>query len=345
MSRTMSRTHGWLATCLSVAALSLFAHIVHAQQYSLIELDAPATADYTLAIGINDNDQVVGAISFSPASNDPALWNGTIATTLDLAGGIAGAAHAINNAGLIAGTTYTMLPNGSYQQRATVWNGGLATLLPTLGGTQGNAVAINQLGQVVGWTSDTGGWSRAVIWDGPTLTDLGRGTVRDINNVGQMIGLSSSFGPTLWNGTTATALGINMEPIAINDAGAVVGNTYSRDPDTYQYKNTARLWTAGAAVVLTGPANYQFSITACDINNVGQIVGYSENDNLTSVATLWNGTSALNLNTVLTAAQALHIKLTEATAINDLGYIVVNGIDTVAQQRRSYVLVPVPESH
>jgi probable HAF family extracellular repeat protein len=338
----MSRTHGRFATCLSVTALSLFAHMVHAQQYSLVELDAPAAANYSLAFGINDNDQVVGAISAPSASENPTLWNGTIATTLDLAGGISGAAFAINNAGLIAGTTYTMLPNGTYERRATLWNCGVATLLPTLGGTQGNAVGINQLGQVVGWTVASGNpTSRAVIWDGATLTDLGQGSARDINNLGQVIGLSS-IGATLWNGTTATALGINMQPIAINDAGAIVGNTESRDPDTWQWKTTARLWSAGTAVVLTGPANYQFSTTARDINNVGQIVGSSENDNLTSVATLWNGTSALNLNTVLTAAQALHIKLTEATAINDLGYIVVNGLDTALQQWRSYVLVPVP---
>jgi probable HAF family extracellular repeat protein len=152
----------------------------------------------------------------------------------------------------------------------------------------------------------------------------------------------SSLGATLWNGTTATALGINMQPIAINDAGAIVGNTDSRDPVTLRWKTTARVWSAGTAVVLIGPPSYQFSTAARDINNAGQIVGQSKNTSSTAVATLWDGASALNLNTVLTAAQALHIKLMEATAINDLGYIVVNGLDTVAQQRRSYVLVPAP---
>jgi probable HAF family extracellular repeat protein len=338
----MSRTHGWFASCSSVAALSLFAHIVHAQQYSLIELEAPAMADYTIALGINDNGQVVGGISTQPGSEDPALWNGTTATMLDLAGGISGAALAINNAGVMVGVTYTMLPDGGYVPHATLWNGGVATVLPTLGGTEGGAVAINQLGQIVGSTSDSGGWQRGAIWDGATLTDLGHAMARDINNVGQVLGFSSSFGPTLWNGTTATPLGINMDPIAINDAGAVVGNTESRDHETWQWKTTAKLWSAGSAVVLTGPANYQFNTTARDINNAGQIVGYSEDDNLTSVATLWNGTTALNLNTVLTAAQAVHIKLTQATAINDLGHIVAYGLDTDAQQWRSYVLVPVP---
>jgi probable HAF family extracellular repeat protein len=339
----MSRTHGWFATCLKVTALSLFAHLVHAQQYSLIELDVPATATSTLALAINDNDQVVGQVSFSPSSNAPVLWNGTIATTLGVAGGVAGAAQAINNAGVIAGTTYTMLPSGTYEQHAALWIGGVATPLPTLGGIGGNAVSINQLGQAVGWTiASADPSSRAVIWAGATVTDLGVGTARDINNLGQVIGLSSGLGATLWNGTTATALGINMQPVAINDAGEIVGNTDSRDPVTLRPKTTAKLWSAGTAVVLTGPVNYQFTTVARGINNVGQIVGTSKNGNSTSVATLWNGTSALDLNTVLTAAQALHIKLLDAAAINDQGHIVVNGSDSVAQQRRSYVLVPVP---
>ena len=338
----MSRTHGWFATCLSVTALSLCAQIVHAQQYSLIELDAPPSANDTRALGINDNDQLVGTIPGPTSGDIPTQWNGAIATTLDLAGGISGAALSINNAGLIVGTTYTMLPNGAYEQRATLWNGGVGTLLPTLGGTQGIALSVNQLGQIVGWTVASGApTSHAVIWDGVTLIDLGQGMARDINNVGQVTGLSS-LGATLWNGTTATALGVKMEPVAINDAGAIVGNTDSRDPDTYQWKSTAKVWSAGTTVVLPGPANYQFSTTARDINNAGQIVGYSENGYLTPVATLWNGTSAINLNTVLTPAQALHIKLTEATAVNEQGDIVVNGFDTVAQQQRSYILAPIP---
>lgn len=337
----MSRTHGWFAACLSVTALSLCAQMVHAQQYSLIELDPPAGANATRGLGLNDGDKVVGT-SPGASGENPTQWNGTIGTALDLAGGISGAALAINNAGVVVGLTYTMLPNGTYQQHPTKWDGGVATLLPTLGGTQGIALSINQLGQMVGWTVASGNpTSRAVIWDGATLTDLGPGTARDINNVGQVTGLSS-LGATLWNGTTATALGVAMEPVAINDAGAIIGNRDSRDPDTFEWKTTARVWSEGTAVVLTGPTNYQFSTIARDINNAGQIVGSSENNYAMAVATLWDGTNAINLNTMLTPAQALHIKLTEATAINDLGYIVVNGYDSAVQQQRTYILAPIP---
>ncbi|MBM0103202.1 hypothetical protein JM946_00515 [Steroidobacter sp. S1-65] len=338
----MSRTHGWFAACLSVSALSLCAQVVQAQQYSLIELDVPAGVDSTRGLGINGSDKVVGTSPGASSGDNPTQWNGTIVTTLGLAGGISGAALAINDAGVVVGMTYIMLPNGGYESRATMWNGGVATLLPTLGGTEGIALSINELGQMVGWTvASADPTSRAVIWDGATVTDLGPGTARDINNVGQVTGLSS-LGATLWNGTTATALSVAMEPVAINDAGAIIGNRDSRDPDTFQWKTTARVWSEGTAVVLTGPTNYQFSTIARDINNAGQIVGYSENNYSMAVATLWDGTSAINLNTVLTPAQALQIELTEATAINDLGYIVVNGYDSVAQQQRSYILAPIP---
>lgn len=91
MARTVSRTHAWFAACLSVTTLSLFAHVVHAQQYSLIELGVPDPADGASAYGMNDSDQVVGQISDS-GNSYPGIWNGTSAMTLDLAGEVAGAA-------------------------------------------------------------------------------------------------------------------------------------------------------------------------------------------------------------------------------------------------------------
>jgi probable HAF family extracellular repeat protein len=338
----VSRTHTWFAACLSITTLSLFAHVVHAQQYSLIELGGPNPADGASAYGINDSDQVVGQISDSANGHYPGIWNGTSAMMLDLAGEVAGVAHDINNAGMVAGTTYAMLPDGSYEPHATRWIGGQATLLPTLGGAQGSAVSINQLGQIVGWTTDSGGWWHAVIWDDSTLTDLGIGMVRDINNVGQMIGRAAGLGPVLWNGTTATGLGIDIEPVAINDSGVIVGDMNTYDEDTGRWSIAASRWSAGTVVLLTGPTNFQRHTSVRDINNAGQVVGYAENNNLDTVATLWNGTTGLDLNTVLTPAQASHIKLYEATAINDLGYILVNGVDTVAHKGRSYVLVPQP---
>src|SRR5688572_21699201 len=121
MARIMSRTRACFAACLSIGTLSLLAHVVHAQQYSLIELGVPDPANGASAYGMNDNDQVVGQISASVSSNYPGIWNGTSAMTLDLAGEVAGSGHAINNAGTVAGTTYAMLPDGSYEQHATRW--------------------------------------------------------------------------------------------------------------------------------------------------------------------------------------------------------------------------------
>jgi hypothetical protein len=119
----MLRTHGWFAICSGVIAFTLFAQTVNAQQYSLIELDAPATANYSLGLGINDTAQVVGAIAARSVHEDPTLWNGTAATTLDVAGGISGAAFAINNAGVSVGVTYTMRPTAINDLGYIVVNG------------------------------------------------------------------------------------------------------------------------------------------------------------------------------------------------------------------------------
>lgn len=126
-----------------------------------------------------------------------------------------------------------------------------------------------------------------------------------------MIGRASGLGPVLWNGTTATPLGIDIEPVAINDSGVIVGDINTYDENTGRWSIAASRWSAGTVVLLTGPTNFQRHTSVRDINNAGQVVGYAENNYLDTVATLWDGTTGLDLNTVLTPAQASHIKLYE----------------------------------
>ncbi len=81
------------------------------------------------------------------------------------------------------------------------------------------ASAINDSGQVVGtFTTDV---THAALWNGTSLTDLGIGEARDINNAGQVVG-NSNGQATLWNGTTRTDLG-SFQAVAINNLGQVVG--------------------------------------------------------------------------------------------------------------------------
>jgi probable HAF family extracellular repeat protein len=75
--------------------------------------------------------------------------------------------------------------------------------------------------------------------------------------------------------------------------------------------------------------------SAYGINNYGKAVGFSKNASDADRAFLYDGTSLVDLNSLIDSA--LGITLTEARDINDNGQIVANG------GGRAYLLTPVPE--
>jgi probable HAF family extracellular repeat protein len=156
------------------------------------------------------------------------------------------------------------------------------TALGTLGFWSSEAAAVNDAGQVVGWSiGDLALGSRAVLWDGVSLTNLGPGSASDINNAGQIAGTSGGAA-TLWQlgGPTLTLGQASSAGFGINDIGQVVGYTGAA-----QVQRRATLWSGGSAVDLgsTGvpglppgvgfPGFRQVSTEATAINNAGQVVG------------------------------------------------------------------------
>ena len=160
---------------------------------------------------------------------------------------------------------------------------------------------------------------------GYTFTDLspqgeGFSWATGINNAGQVVGRSSTFGDagwhaTIWNGTTPTDLsslgGGYREAYGINDSGQVVG-----------YSNFhATIWN-GTTPTDLGALGGSYS-TALGINNAGQVVG---NININSVgspenfggsvyhATIWNGSTPTDLGTLGRGSWA--------NGINDSGQVV-----------------------
>jgi probable HAF family extracellular repeat protein len=167
------------------------------------------------------------------------------------------------------------------------------------------AYSINNAGQIVG-ASATGSSPaphRAALWEpndeGWSLTSLGTldddptGTsrARDINNLGQIIGLSSNMPvhmrtePFIWLPTPAYGMPAGMNPLnpghedgdveAINDLGQIVGSPSPVFPVPW-------LWLPEPAYGLPAGANLlgQFPHPTVEythltsINNRGQIVGY-----------------------------------------------------------------------
>lgn len=185
------------------------------------------------------------------------------------------------------------------------------TDLGTLGGGSSTAYAINNVGQIVGEAASDGNFTSATIWNETTATalyskdDWSRATA--INDVGQITGFSG-FNATSWNGTSTTNLlgGYRSQAFGINDSGQIVGSSVISYSDTNYY---ATVWNGRTSTYL---ANYA---AASDINNAGQVVGFSSATGGFQHATLWSD----NINTDL---GTLGGNFSIANAINDSGQIV-----------------------
>lgn len=240
------------------------------------------------AMGINDQGWVDGFSSLPDGDQHAFLWHNGVMTDLGTTGGpnsgVGFWGEKPNHAGLVAvtGETSTLDPNNEqfcsgfnsffyapatpYQCRPFVWQDGALTPLPTFGGNNGAANQINDRGQVVG-TAETPNvdptcsapgtqvlqlypalWQRGMIYQLPVLPGDDAGAVDTINDHGQAAGSSvascngSPSHAVLWQGgpLNGTARG-QADVIPLGSLGG---------PDA-QYDE------------------------ATDINNQGQVVGFS----------------------------------------------------------------------
>jgi len=186
----------------------------------------------------------------------------------------------------------------------------VAVDLGTLGGTS-VATAINDLGQVVGYYYTTKGVQRAFLWVPRPAYGLERGMrdlgalaggwshANDINNLGQVVGASRTGAldqynqpiehAFLWDPATHAMTDLGVLPNseggsvawAINDAGQIVGTSYFVFAF---YENLAFIWLpqpafgfpAGMSPLARGL--FQEANEAYDINELGEIVGFSGTD-------------------------------------------------------------------
>lgn len=239
-------------------------------------------------------------------------------------GSISSFASAITNTGLVV---------GSSEYQAVRWDGTSPSgLCPAGCGEFSRARAANDLGQIVG-TVWTGGAGRAVRWDGSTMTVLPRlGTspgggfndaAYDINALGQAVGRSRADDwrshATLWNGNELLDLGFlsggdSGAARAINDAGEIVGYTDFFAESRFLATRWDQASHAPVALGSLGPGFH--SSFAWDLNKLGQVVGVSIDDQQFEHATLWNGSTAVELGMLAGKSGSV------ASTINDLGQAV-----------------------
>jgi probable HAF family extracellular repeat protein len=350
-----------------VAVLVAFGNtrLANANAYQLTELYGIPGSVSSYAFGINNHGEVVGRSVMSNGNSVATIWKGTTPVALGtLSGSISTSAQAINDAGRVVGAS----SRTASEYIATIWNGTKPTALASLSGSSTVAVTtgINNSGRVVGFSNLTAGSNdTAVIWKGTTPTALGTlpgttsGSVAQaINSAGLVAGYSitpRTTYATIWSGTTPTALGllsgsVGSDAYGINNAGQVVGlsdtvrdNSPQEPAKTASFVPTggeplATLWN-GVVPTALGTLNGFPISTAFDINNAGQVVGFSIGLGLfPDRATFWNKSAALDLNKLLNAS-GIGWWLMGANAINDRGEIVGVGMDPMGR-REAFLLTP-----
>jgi probable HAF family extracellular repeat protein len=199
------------------------------------------------------------------------------------------------------------------------------------------AAGINDAGQVVGIWSAPGGASRAFLYSGGAMTDLGTlgGTASvavGINASGQIAGSAKLAGDVAfhafrYSGGTMTDLGTLGGTLsfarAINAAGQVAGVGYL----TGNTATNAFLYSSGSLTDLG-----VLTLEADGINNAGQVVGeaFTPMPGGPSHAFLYNGGPIIDLGTLGGISS-------QATAINNAGQIV--GISFLTGNEESHAFL------
>ena len=187
----------------------------------------------------------------------------------------------------------------------------------------GNATGINDSGQAVGYSYTYG---YGFLYSNGNIASLGNETPGGINNAGQIIGLNSDGSAFLYSNGTTTNLGSNI-PFGINNAGQVVG---------YCSLNGNAFLDNNGAITYLG-----LGTTATAINSVGEVVGWSQVDtNPNMNAFIYSNGVMTNLNSLIDPATGW--TLMEATSINDNGQIVGWG-ESPTGSTDAFLLDPVPE--
>ena len=311
----------------------------------------PLPASPTLARGINEGGQVVGAYTLCAVGGGYAfLWDGQINTLL---GGAS--ALDINDAGLIVGSMNV----SGVGTRAYLYQEGQVIDLGTLpGGNFSRGRAINATSQVVGtWGNSVAGDPplAAFVWQDGVMNDLNvqfgssQSEALDINDQGQVtgwMGLSMVNGGQafIWQEGQITELGHLPDATygvgySINEKGQVVGCERIGPFPGLGFR--AFLWSDGEMIDIGLLPGFARS-TAGAINDVGQIVGtgyeVGGNTNIRA-AFIWQNGRMSNLNELVPSDTTVDLDV--AVAINNAGQITGWGTADDTMTAAGFLLTPI----
>jgi probable HAF family extracellular repeat protein len=322
--------------------------------YQVTDLGTLPGLDDSVARGINDSGQVVGASDSDISRPYAFLWDAVngMQDLGTLPGDSTAIAFGINDCGQVVGDSrQTGRPGHAFLWDAT---NGMQDLGTLPGDRFSFANGINDSGEVVGSAEPIAvGLGHAFLWDASNgMQDLGTlpggrdSTAIAINNNGQVVGWSSiadrSTHAFLWDASNGmqdlgTLPGGDGSSFAhgINDSGQVVGISGNSN-------GRAFLWDASNGMQDLGALPGGRSANANGINSTGQVVGESERfdpdrGQYVYDAFVWQNGTMSDLNDLSAGSDLI---LEDAIAINNAGQIVGFGYFNGVTHLRAYLLTP-----
>jgi probable HAF family extracellular repeat protein len=303
---------------------------------------------------INDSGQYALSTSLEVdgASNSLYLSLSDELRSLPTLGGRVSSISDINNSGTVVGVSRT----AEQVPHATVYLSGAIIDLGEIRGFPSAAAAINDYGVIVGEMRGDDS-TIGFIMNGPehvmTLGSLGgRVTMpTDINNQGQVVGISLSgkpwtTGPTdapaqegfLWQNGVMVGIGSlggnTSNAFSINDLGQIVGETALSDGEFHAF-----IYDPNGGMRDLGTSGMQSA--AHSINNAGVVVGYAVDELGKWRAALFDESSEVQFLDQLIPSDSGWERLIRATDVNTQGQIA--GVGLFAGEIRGFILTPIPE--
>src|SRR5436189_1456291 len=350
---------------------------------------------------INDLSWVAGYSRMENRDRHATLWRNSLLTDLGTLGGPNSSVtwNVKNTAGIIVGISQTADPqllgeswssaafystpnNVGYINLGFVWQNNQMRGLPTfLGGNNGFATGANNFGQVVGW-AENGVHDptccctqvlqfRPAVWtlgppdqiqDLPLISGDSSGAATEINDIGQIVGISGTCDQAvgrhtakhavLWENGTVTDIYPNASapwwntPTAINQRGDVVG--FAGDPAFVEGDVLhAFMWTREDGIRQLKPLPHRtpphVDSEAYGINEARQVVGVScDADQVDCRAVIWDhGNTPTDLNDL--KAPGYSALLISAKDINNKGEITGRAFNPITGVLTAYLAVPVSQ--
>jgi probable HAF family extracellular repeat protein len=240
----------------------------------------------------------------------------------------------LSDAGHVVGSSTST----SIKDHAYLWQDGALTDLGTLGEdsfSSSYARGVNDHGRVVGHSSPSSSSEppHAFVYLDGRMTDLGTGygsgsnsVAYDINNDGLIVGSRSQLpGPAeavIWENGQIRPLDVLGEAYAVNGVGQVVGQALpsgGRPQRGFLWEDDAN---GGSVIDLGGIGGDQAPSSAEDINDQGQVVGWSYTSEGNWHALLWQNGAMTDLGVLGEPDDRFGSPYTLAHGINNAGQVV-----------------------